>query len=147
VLVLVLCCVHVLYDCAVRSLTFCSAKRTVILFTVTNAPGIHLPLPPSGFVLYAQGRLGEAAPLIVQALQGQRRILGESHPACLLAAHTLGLLYFATGNLRACETLLRQALGRRGLIGSGHPDTLRCMEVLGAVLRLHGKHMEACPVI
>ena len=52
-----------------------------------------------GGLLYAQGRLDEAQPLLEEALAGYRAALGEAHPDTLVSINNLGRLLKAQGRL------------------------------------------------
>ena len=63
-----------------------------------------------GNVLRAQGRLREAEPLLREALEKRRRVLGEEHPSTLRSINSLGVLLQAQGRLREAEPYFREAL-------------------------------------
>ena len=51
----------------------------------------------------AVGRHAEAEPLLVKALEGQRRVLGEEHPRTLESMNNLIKLYEAWGKPEQAE--------------------------------------------
>ncbi len=58
----------------------------------------------------AQGRLDEAEPLYLRALEAQERTLGPSHPDTLLSLSNLADFYRAQGRLDEAESLLRRTV-------------------------------------
>jgi hypothetical protein len=61
-------------------------------------------------VLQAMGDLAGARPLLEQALDGFRRVLGEGHPDTAVSYGNLGLLLQAMGDLAGARPLLERAL-------------------------------------
>ena len=73
----------------------------------------------------AKGDLASAEPLLREALEGMREILGNQHPTTLIVINNLGMMLKAKGDLAAAETLFREALeSRHETLGSRHPSTL-----------------------
>ncbi len=73
----------------------------------------------------AQGRYGDAEPLLQRALAAREKMLGPAHPDTLTSVNNLAGLYYAQGRYGDAEPLLQQALAasEKGL-GSEHPFTL-----------------------
>ena len=88
-----------------------------------------------GVLLESQGKLDEAEPFFREAIEAQRRVLGDDHPDTLSAIFNMGALLQSQGKPAEAEPLLREALeGRRRVLGDDHPDTLRSIEQLSSVL-------------
>ena len=78
-----------------------------------------------GTLLETKGDTAAAEPLLREALEGQRSVLGSQHPQTLNSICNLGALLDAKGDLAAAELLLREGLqGQRSVLGNGHADTL-----------------------
>ncbi len=81
----------------------------------------------------AQGELPAARRLLEQALETDRRLLGEEHPNTLLALNNLAWTLHAQGELPAARRLQEQALeAYRRLLGEEHPQTLSAIRNLAA---------------
>jgi tetratricopeptide (TPR) repeat protein len=101
-----------------------------------------------GALLNAQGRLGEAEPLYVEALEGYRETLGDRHASTLASINNLGLLLKNQGRLGEAEPLYVEALeGRRETLGDRHPSTLTSINNLGMLLQAQGRLGEAEPLL
>ncbi|MCB1823824.1 MAG: CHAT domain-containing protein, partial [Candidatus Competibacteraceae bacterium] len=73
----------------------------------------------------AQGRYGEAEPLLRQALAAREKVLGPEHPDTLSSVNDLAGLYQAQGRYGEAEPLYQRALAaREKVLGPEHPDTL-----------------------
>jgi len=95
-------------------------------------------------LLYDQGKLDEAEPLMREALEMKRRTLGDSHPDTLSSINNLGLLLKGQGKLSEAEPLMREALeGKRRTLGDLHPSTLGSINNLASFLQDQGKLNEA----
>jgi hypothetical protein len=58
-------------------------------------------------------------------LERRRRVLGENHPATLLAASNLAVSLHAVGEHDAARALDQETLARRrSILGDGHTDTI-----------------------
>ncbi len=88
----------------------------------------------------AQGRYGEAEPLLRETLQRSREALGPQHPDTLVDMNNLAALYRAQGRYDEAEPLLREALQRsREALGSAHPRTLATELNLVIMLAAEGR--------
>ena len=95
-----------------------------------------------------QGKLAEAVPLVVQALEVRRRVQGEEHPETLNCMNNLGILYTHQGKLAQAEPLLVKALEvRRRVLGEEHPDTAGSMDRLAGLYITQGKLAQAEPLL
>ena len=54
---------------------------------------------------HAQGRYGEAEPLLKRALDGRERVLGKEHPDTLQSVNNVATLYYAQGRYGEAEPL------------------------------------------
>ena len=66
------------------------------------------------FLYQAQGRYGEAEPLLAEALALRRETLGEAHPDTLHSINNMAFLYQRQGRYGEAEPLYAQALAGRG---------------------------------
>jgi tetratricopeptide (TPR) repeat protein len=95
----------------------------------------------------AQGRYGEAEPLLREVLQGYRETLGPKHPDTLTSMNNLAGLYKAQGRYGEAEPLLREALQIRcETLGPKHPDTLGSMNNLAELYQSQGRTGDAEPL-
>ena len=93
-----------------------------------------------GLQLHDKGDLATAAPLLREALEVQRKTLGDRHSDTLISISIFGRLLHDKGDLAAAEPLLREALeGRRETLGDRHPDTLTSMNDLGLLVDGQGR--------
>jgi eukaryotic-like serine/threonine-protein kinase len=75
----------------------------------------------TGLGLYA-----DAQPLLENALQTRKRVVGEDNPETLASANALANLYWFQGKYHEAEPLYRDVVERRRrVLGEDHPDTLR----------------------
>ncbi|CAK0820164.1 unnamed protein product [Prorocentrum cordatum] len=76
-------------------------------------------------LLKAQGDLAGAEPLLREALQASREVLGDRHPDTLTSVNDLAMRLQAQGDLAGAEPLLREALqANREVLGDRQPNTL-----------------------
>jgi len=96
-------------------------------------------------VLYDDhGRYAEAEPLYLEALEGQRRVLGEDHPNTLTCLYNLALVYHRQGRIDKAEPLFLDALEKlRRIRGEDHVDTLDTLYNLACVSALAGREEQA----
>ncbi|KAJ1639406.1 hypothetical protein T492DRAFT_1117215 [Pavlovales sp. CCMP2436] len=115
---------------------------------LTAEPG-NLGLTDSlGRLLQAQGKLGEAEPLLRRALEGREEQLGESHPDTLASVNNLAVLLKAQGKLAEAEPLYRRALeGHEKQFGASHLNTLNSVNNLAALLQAQDKLDESEPLL
>ena len=74
------------------------------------------------------------------ALDRQRRVLGEDHPSTLFTANNLAADLRALGEVQAARDLDQDTLDRRRrILGEDHPDTLTSADNLAADLRALGE--------
>jgi hypothetical protein len=76
-------------------------------------------------LLQAQGKLGEAEPLMRETLEVQRATLGPKHLDTLTSMNNLATLLRAQGKLAEAAMLFKETLeGFRAALGPQHPYTL-----------------------
>ncbi|MBE9178805.1 tetratricopeptide repeat protein [Oculatella sp. LEGE 06141] len=101
----------------------------------------------TGVLLKEQGLYREAEPLLVQALDLRRGLLGEEHPDVAASMNNLAGLYESQGRYGEAEPLYVQALDlRRGLLGEEHPDVAASMNNLAGLYESQGRYGEAEPL-
>jgi tetratricopeptide (TPR) repeat protein len=87
-----------------------------------------------------------AKPLLEQALEICRRVLGQEHPNTVQGLNNLGALLRAMGDYTAARPYCEQALEIcRRVIGQAHPDTATSLNNLGALLQAMGNYTAAQP--
>ena len=98
-------------------------------------------------LLRVQGKLSEAEPLCLRALEGREATLGPMHASTLTSVHNLAMLLQDQGKLSEAEPLCRRALeGREATLGPMHADTLTSANNLALLLQDQGKLSEAEPL-
>ena len=71
-----------------------------------------------GALLQARGDLEGAEPLLREALEARREVLGPKHPNTLTSVNNLGRLLQDRGDLERAEPLLREVVqGFREVLG------------------------------
>ncbi|MDE0960107.1 MAG: serine/threonine-protein kinase [Planctomycetota bacterium] len=97
-----------------------------------------------GSLLMKQGRLADARPLLIQALEGYKINFGADDPGTLSSISSMGILLQEEGQLGAAERLLKEARdGALRLLGPSHPLTLSAMNNMGHLLKAQGEYPEA----
>ena len=90
-------------------------------------------------LLYDQEKMSEAEPLFREAVDAQRRTLGDTHPSTLASISNLGALLQDQGKLSEAETLYREAVsGAKNTLGVEHPNTVIFQENLDLLLKEMG---------
>jgi len=98
-------------------------------------------------VLWAQGDLAGARPLLARALAIREKILGPEHPDTATSLHDFGVLLGAQGDLAEARRLFERALAIfEKASGPEHPDTAMCLNDLGSTLRAQGHLAQARPL-
>ncbi|MDF5726005.1 MAG: tetratricopeptide repeat protein [Rhizonema sp. PD37] len=88
------------------------------------------------YLYNSHGKYSEAEPLLVEALELRKRLLGEDHPDVATSLNNLASLYKSQGLYSEAEPLYLQALEirERGL-GANHPKTVSVRKNLEKLLR------------
>ncbi len=85
-----------------------------------------------GFALYRTRNIQDAEPILLQALDIRKTILGQSHIDVATSMRSLGLLYYNTGRFQKAESLFLDALEiRKKVLGEVHPDVAAMFSTLG----------------
>ena len=100
-----------------------------------------------GIVYWRLGLYERATSLLRQALEIQRRALGDKHPEVSESLNGLAILYYTQGDYPAAEGLFREALSIQRL---GQGDELNgladCLNNLAMTLKAQGKFDKAEPM-
>jgi eukaryotic-like serine/threonine-protein kinase len=89
----------------------------------------------SGYFLNWQD--AKAKPLLEDALDRSRRVLGEKHPHTCLLTVLLGYVCSDLMDLDEAESLVTRGLElRRSILGDGHPMTINCFAILARIYLL-----------
>lgn len=97
--------------------------------------------------LEAQGRYGDAIPLVQQALTIREAELGTEHLLVAESLSSLGSLYGDQGNYAAAEPLQRRALAiREALLEAEHPLVAQSLNNLAVLYTNQGRYAEAIPL-
>ena len=112
-------------------------------FGFQSEESAHL-LNRAGYYLYARGQLGLAEPLLRQAMEIRRQVLGEQHPSFATSLNNLAELCRSTGRNEEAERLFRQALAiDRKVLGEQHPDFATDLSNLASLYDSMGRYEEA----
>ncbi|MBR7839503.1 tetratricopeptide repeat protein [Actinospica durhamensis] len=94
----------------------------------TDTPDTSHVLNEAGLFLQGQGSVARAIEHLDRAYGGYRRVLGEDHPATLIACGNLAIVYRMVGDLGRAIPLLEQALwGAPKILDTGPPIGL-CLD-------------------
>ncbi len=95
-------------------------------------------------VLWREGRLDEAEPLLREAVEATRARFGDAYPAVAIGLGNLGLVRDSRGDLDGAVAYFRRALDAFGRIqGRELPERAFSLLNLGGVRRLQGRFDEA----
>ncbi len=104
------------------------------------ARGLHL----LGNLLRLRGRLGEAEPLAGDALEMNRRLLGDDHPHTATTRWGVAMIQLERGRLREAEGLLRETLDAyEGVLDDSHRLVVAARASLARTLLRRGQLHEA----
>jgi CHAT domain-containing protein/tetratricopeptide (TPR) repeat protein len=96
---------------------------------------------------YQQGQYAKAEPLLRQALDLRKEVLGPKHPAYASSLNNLALLYHHQGDYAKAEPLYRQALDlHKEVLGPKHPDYASSLNNLAALYKAQGDYAKAEPL-
>jgi len=97
-----------------------------------------------GAVYTSLGMYVEAEPLLVRALQTQRRLQGNDNPETLKTVNQLANLFWYQGKLQDAEPLYVEVVERRrNMLGEEHADTLKANFDLGSLYALQKRWADA----
>ncbi|MCH7603301.1 MAG: tetratricopeptide repeat protein, partial [Planctomycetes bacterium] len=95
-----------------------------------------------------QGRYDEAEPLLVEALETDKRNLGDEHPSTLTSMFRLAVLYNNQGRYNEAEQLYLETLEiQKRVLGDEHPKTLGSMDHLAILYFEQKRYAEAEPLM
>jgi tetratricopeptide (TPR) repeat protein len=101
-------------------------------------------LNQAGCYLRARGQFRLVEPLLRQAVEIRRQVLGEQHPFFATSLNNLAVLYRSTGRHIEAEPLYRQAMEiRRRVLGEQHPDFANSVNNLAVLYDSMGRYAEA----
>lgn len=99
-------------------------------------------------VLFGNGDLAAAEPLVREAWQGRARRFGAEHPLTLFSYNLLGAIQQQLGHGKEAEAIIRKVLdARRRNLGATHPSTLTALNNLVVILIQSGRLQEAEPML
>jgi CHAT domain-containing protein/tetratricopeptide (TPR) repeat protein len=94
------------------------------------------------------GNYAQAEPLLKEALEINRKALGEDHPDFATSLNNLATLYDSMGNYTQAEPLLKQAMEiRRKILGEDHPHFAQSLNNLAELYRSMGNYTQAEPLL
>jgi non-specific serine/threonine protein kinase/serine/threonine-protein kinase len=97
-----------------------------------------------GSVLQDQGKLDEAEKFYREALEGQRRVLGDDHEKTLSTINNMGSVLEAQRRFDEALVFHEEALERkRRVLGEDHPVTISSLNNMGTILYKLGRKEEA----
>lgn len=109
-----------------------------------DSPEAARLLDLAGRYLYERGRIAEADPLLHQALEIRKRVLGIEHFDTTVSLNDVALLYHAQGKYEQAEPFYLSALQvRKTLRGPDHPDTAAILHNLAVLYHAQGKYEQA----
>ena len=116
---------------------------------LTDQPGIQATLMDTmGSVYTSLGLYGQAVPLMQQALEKRRTLLGPQHLEVAQSLNNLGEALTRTSNYTESERDLRQALAiRRAQLGNNSADVAVTLSSLAEVLSARGEYAQGLPLI
>ncbi len=84
-----------------------------------------------GSLLREQGKLEEAMPYYIEALEARRRVLGDEHRSTLISINHIGNLLKVQSKYEEAESYYMEDLEvSRRILGDEHPDTLVAISAL-----------------
>ena len=99
-----------------------------------------------GLLLSDQGYSREAEKLVIKVLNARNKVLGEEHPATIMAKANLAYIYRNMGKQRHTEAEklgIEVLYARIKIFGEEHPATITAKASLASTYRDLGKHTEA----
>ena len=97
--------------------------------------------------LYRSGKYQDAIPIITQALDIKRAMLGEKHPEYADLLQMLSRPHRSLRNSDTAESLLQQVLKiRRETVGEKHPDYAECLHLLATIYEDKADYAKALPL-
>src|SRR5205823_4266281 len=95
----------------------------------------------------SMGDDSKALPLLEQARDLRKKLLGENHPDYVQSLHNLGTLYQSLGDYPKALHLLQQSRDlRKKLLGENHPDYVQSLYNLASLYQDMKEHGKATPL-
>ncbi len=99
-----------------------------------------------GIVYWRLGLYKQAKLLLQQALDIQRRVLGEKYPEFSESLNGLAIMYYSQGDYLTAEKLFREALASRRMQENEDLNVANCLNNLAMTLKAQEKFNEAEPM-
>jgi tetratricopeptide (TPR) repeat protein len=94
-----------------------------------------------------QGKYDQAEPLLVQALEINKPLLGEEHPSVATSLNNLASLYHSQGKYDKAEPLYQKSLAiLKKALGEEHPNVAATLNNLAYLYNSQGKYDQAEPL-
>jgi tetratricopeptide (TPR) repeat protein len=130
-----------------QALRDCTASLHRAAGDLMWAPQAHQVLLRAGQSLSSAGLTSLAVPFWRQLADGGRRVLGEAHPATLIARDGLAAAYLAAGRIPEAIAEHKQSLADRvQALGPDHPETLAACGTLARTCLDAGRAADAIPL-
>ena len=98
----------------------------------------------STYLYFQQGQYDKAEPLLVKALENERRVAAGQEMPPLFSIYNLALLHHRQGHYDKAEPLLVELVeSSHGVLIEGHPDTVAAMNELIKLYEAWGKPQKA----
>jgi tetratricopeptide (TPR) repeat protein len=105
-------------------------------------------LNQAGYYLKEQGQYQQAAPLLKEALEIRKQVLGTNHPDYASSLNNLAILYESQGRYEQAEPLKKEALEiRKQVLGTNHPDYASSLNNLALLYQSQGRYEQAEPLM
>jgi tetratricopeptide (TPR) repeat protein len=112
-----------------------------------DCPELATSLDRLGRLYLAQGRYGEAEPLLQKALRLRCRLLDKEHPDVAASLNNLAGLYKSQGRYPEAEPLFQRSLNiLEQQLGENHPDVASSLNNLAILYQSQGRYPEAEPL-
>ncbi|MBY0231493.1 MAG: CHAT domain-containing protein [Gemmataceae bacterium] len=122
-------------------------ERALALQREAGAPG-SAALGGLALLLSEAGDHAAALPLAKEALEIDRKAIGERHPLYAASLNNLASLHAAAGDLKSARPLQEKALALlKRHLGERHPDYAACLANLAKLLQDLGDAKGACPLM
>ncbi len=123
-----------------------SMKR--VLYSDTAHPEIAMGLNNVAYTLHAEGQYGDAELLYREAIDMNRKLLGDDHPDIAMALNNLSFVIRQKGDLDGAIAMSRDSLDAyRRIHGEEHPSVARGMSNLAMWLLEKKDYVSAEPLL
>ncbi|CAG8157173.1 unnamed protein product [Penicillium olsonii] len=101
-----------------------------------------------GWAYYKLGQHEKALQHLIDARNGQLRVLGPDHRETLGILHDIGLTYNQLGqHTKSLELFMKALAGREKVLGFEHEDTLRCLHNVGYAHLKLGQYTQSLEIL